>query len=98
MKIAKLLGALVAGGALLAGSVQAVPITGGISLAGGYTVNTGNLNTATAFSSFANVQVTTTSGSFAAAGVILNVPGTVTMTPFSFNPFPGGGVIPLWQT
>ena len=97
MKIAKLM-ALVAGGTLLAGSVQAVPISAGISLAGNYTVNTGNLNTATAFSTFSSVQVTSDSGSFAIAGVILNTIGSVNMTPFSFNPFPGGGVIPLWST
>lgn len=77
----------------LLGTANAVPISGGISLAGGYNVNTGNLNTATAFTSFFGNFVTTTSGSF-----VIVAPGTpVTVTPFSFNPF-GGAVTPLWTT
>jgi hypothetical protein len=75
---------------------QAVPITGGISLAGGYTTDTGNLNTADAFATFTAVQVTGASGSF--SGVTLNTAGSVTMNGFSFDPFPVGGVLPLWST
>jgi hypothetical protein len=82
----------------LAATVQAVPITGGISMAGDYTVNTGNLNTATAFSSFSDVMVTSVAGSYLGAGITMNTPGSVTMSTFTFNPFPGGGVIPLWIT
>lgn len=90
--IARTLIALVAATGLL-GTANAVPISGGISLAGGYNVNTGNLNTATAFTNFFGNFVTTTSGSFA-----IVAPGTpVTVNPFSFNPF-GGSVTPLWST
>jgi hypothetical protein len=75
----------------LSSSAYAAGIVGGISLAGGYTVNTGNLNTATAFTSFSGFS-TGGSGNFSPV-----VAGTaVTMTPFSFNPFPGAGVTPLW--
>jgi VPDSG-CTERM motif len=73
---------------------QAVPIVGGISLAGSYTVNTGNLNTATAFTSFPFALVTGVSGSYTGVGVGLSSP-SVTMTPFSFNPF-SSSVTPLW--
>jgi len=79
-----------------AASVQAVPITGGISLAGAYTVNTGDINTATALTSFSAVTVDSRAGSYIAAGVAL---GTgVTMTPFVFSPFPVAGLTPLWFT
>jgi hypothetical protein len=79
----------------LAISVQATQITGGLSLAGGYTVDTGNLNTANAFTSFSNVQITGVSGSYAGAGLPIGVANSVTMTPFTFSPF--GPVVPLWQ-
>ena len=90
--LTKFITSLAAAG-LLTVSVQAVQISGGLSLAGGYVVNTGDLNTATAFSSFSNVITTSASGSYAgiAAGT------AVTMTPFSFNPFPVAGVTPLWS-
>jgi hypothetical protein len=66
-------------------TARAVPITGGISLAGGYTVNTGNLNTATAFTSFTEEIVTSRSGSFVTAGVAIGAAAVV--NPFSFIPF-----------
>jgi hypothetical protein len=73
-------------------ATNAVPIAGGISLAGGYTADTGDINTANAFTSFSNVIVTTTSGSY------LPVPPATpaTQNPFVFDPFPAGGIIPLW--
>ena len=93
MKIAKMLGAVVAGGTLLLASLssQAVPITGTIGLSGGYTAN-GPLATATAITSFTTVTVNPSGLS----GDYVGTAGTaVTMTPFVFNPF-GGGVVPLW--
>jgi VPDSG-CTERM motif len=81
---------------LFSQQAQAVPtpITGGISLAGGYTVNTGNLNTATAFTSFPFALVTGVSGSYTGVGTGLSSP-SVTMNPFTFNPF-SGPITPLW--
>jgi len=79
---------------LFSQQAQAVPIVGGISLAGGYTTNTGNVNTATAFTSFPSVFVTSVSGSYTGVGTGLSSP-VVTMNPFSFNPF-SAPVTPLW--
>jgi len=80
-------------------SVQATPITGGISLSGDYTVNNGgNLNIATAFTSFTGVEVTSMGGSYVGAGITMYTPGSVTMNAFSFNPFPVLGLSPLWTT
>lgn len=81
-------------------SLHAVQITGGISLAGGYITDTGDLNTATAFTSFTsvNVPVGGLSGSYLAPGVNLSIatPGSIQMNGFSFSPFTP--VIPLWLT
>jgi hypothetical protein len=90
----------VAAGLLLSAqsNVQAALLEGGLSLAGGVSYNTSDINTATAFSSFTGVFVTSVSGDFAGAGITLNQSGSVAMNPFSFNPFPPGGVVPLWQT
>ena len=85
-----------AAGALAVSAVQAAPITGGISLSGGYRTDTGNVNTATAFTVFSNVQVNGATGSF--AGVDLFTVNSISMSAFSFAPFPAGGVTPLWQT
>lgn len=90
-------------GALTAMAVtttQAMMITpgSGISLAGTYVTDTGDLNTANAFTSFSGVYVASDSGAFATAGVTLLTPGSVSMTAFSFDPFPGTGVTPLWTT
>jgi hypothetical protein len=80
--------------ALVGPEAQAVPITGGISLGGAYSTNTGNLNTATAFTSFSNVFVTSVSGSYSTVGTGQMSP-TVTQNGFQFNPFVGP-VVPLW--
>jgi hypothetical protein len=79
---------------LFSQQAQAVPITGGISLAGGYATDTGNINNAKAFTSFSSVFVTSVSGSYSGVGTGLSSP-SVTMNPFSFNPF-SASVTPLW--
>ena len=76
---------------LFSQQAQAVPIVGGISLAGGYVTNTGNINTATAFTSFPFVVVTSVSGSYTGVPTATSV----AMNPFTFNPF-SGSVTPLW--
>lgn len=86
--------AAAAGLALLC-SAQAALIHGGISLSGAYTVDTGNLNTATTFTTFGPNFVSSRGGDFVTAGVAVLT--SVTMTPFAFNPF-GGSVTPLWST
>ena len=79
---------------LFSQQAQAVPIVGGISLAGGYTTNTGNVNTATAFTGFPMVFVISVSGSYSGVGTGMSSP-SVTMNPFTFNPF-SGAITPLW--
>jgi len=85
-----------AAGALAMSGANAAPITGGISLSGGYRTDSGNVNTATAFTLFSNVQVNGATGSF--AGVDMFTVNSISMSGFSFAPFPAGGVTPLWQT
>lgn len=79
---------------LFSQQAQAVPITGGISLAGLYATDTGNLNTANAFTSFHGVIVTSVSGSYTGVGTLGSSP-SVTMNGFTFNPFTVP-VTPLW--
>jgi hypothetical protein len=69
---------------------QAALITGGISFAGSYKTDTGNLNTANAFTKFKSVFVVSCSGDY------LSVPlfTSVTQKPFSFDPFIPNN--PLW--
>jgi hypothetical protein len=71
-----------------------MPITGGISLSGGYATDSGNLNTATAFTSFSGVFVSSVSGSYSGVPTGMASP-SVTQNPFSFNPF-NGPITPLW--
>jgi hypothetical protein len=73
-------------------------LNGGVSLGGGVTYDTADVNTATAFTSFSNVFITSVSGNFAGVGVVEGQSGSVVMNGFSFNPFPPAGIIPLWQT
>lgn len=73
--------------AALAITANAVPITGQIDFTGAVTTDTGNLNTAHAFTSFSGVTVfnnppATPTGSYAGTGG-----ASVTMNSFSFNPF-----------
>jgi hypothetical protein len=74
---------------LMAFSAAAVPITGGISLAGGpVAVNSGdNLSTATAIINFGTVAVTGSSGTYATLnGGIPNFTPVTTTTGFTFLP------------
>ena len=81
--------------ALLSQDASAIPIVGEISFAGSYTINNPNLALATAFTGFSGVTV-----SAAPTGDYSGLAGTgVTMsvTGFTFDPFPAGGVVPLWS-
>src|SRR5260370_35150664 len=79
---------------LFSQQAQAVPITGGIYLAGTYVTNNGNLNTATSFSSFPFVVIPGVSGSYTGVGTGSRGP-SVTLNGFTFNPF-SASVTPLW--
>jgi hypothetical protein len=73
-------------------TAQAIPVSGGISFAGGFTSNTGNLNTATAFSSFTNVISTGSTGTLAPAvsGLTTFNPAVLSFNGFTFGTSPGG--------
>ncbi len=86
------LGAMMLGFALTG---SAATISGGISLSGNVTYDSGDIDTATAFGSFDQVVVNSVSGSYATAGVLAGT--TISMTAFQFAPF-GSSVMPLWQT
>ena len=75
----------------LSQQTQAVMITGGISLGGSYTTDTGDINTANAFTSFPSAFVVSTSGDY--SGVPLFT--SVTQNPFIFDPF-APPISPLW--
>ena len=78
--------------ALLNQEASAIPIVGEISFAGSYTINNANLTLATAFGSFSGVTV-----SLNPTGDYAGLAGAaVTQTAFTFDPFPVGGVVPLW--
>ncbi len=79
----------------LAFSGSAATISGGISLSGNVTYNTGDIDTATAFGSFDQVVVNSVSGSYATVGVLFGT--TISMVAFQFSPFVGS-VLPLWET
>ncbi len=71
-------------------------IQGGISLGGAYTTDTGDINTATKFTSFSNVFVTSVSGSYSGVGTGGSSP-VVTQNPFQFKPIlVPSPVSPLW--
>ena len=71
---------------------SAAPIVGEISFAGSYTIDNPNLTLATQFLSFSNVTV-----SSGPTGDYFGLEGAaVTHSAFTFDPLPGGGVIPLW--
>ena len=79
--------------ALLNQDASAIPIVGEVSFAGSYTINNPNLALATAFNSFSGVTV-----SAGPTGDYAGLAGSaVTMTPFTFDPFPAGGIVPLWS-
>ena len=68
-------------------------IVGEISFSGSYTTNNSNLTLATKFNSFSAVTV--------AAGPTLDYApfagASVTQNAFTFDPFPAGGIVPLWS-
>ena len=73
---------------------QAAMITGGISLGGAFTTDTGNVNTANAFTSFSNVFVVSVNGDYSGVPTGGSSPA-VTQNPFTFDPFTLP-VTPLW--
>lgn len=93
MKLNKILkvGAALGAAFALTSAASAGFISGGISLGGGYATNTGNLNTATTFTSFTAIS---TGGTGNFSPVTLGT--AVTQTGFTFNPLPSGGVTNLW--
>src|ERR1041385_2662873 len=96
MKIAKILGGLVAGGGLLAMSVQAVPITGGISMGGGY-VPTGSLVSGPVSFAFPNPAfVTSVSGSYLVVPTVPN-PLSPPVTYLGFSAVPSSAPQALWS-
>jgi len=70
---------------------QAAMISGGISLGGSYTTDTGDINTANAFTSFPSAFVVSTSGDYSSVPLFTSV----TQNPFVFDPF-APPVSPLW--
>jgi hypothetical protein len=84
--------------ALCVQQAQAVPITGGISLGGGFTTDTGDLNTAHTlfFGSFPSVFITSVSGSYSGVPTGAFTPPSLTQNPVTFDPFTVP-VIPLWS-
>ena len=78
--------------ALLNQEASAIPIVGEVSFSGSYTINNSNLALATKFNTFTGVTV-----SALPTGDYSGLAGAaVTMTAFTFDPFPVGGVVPLW--
>ena len=78
---------------LLCDKTFAAPIVGEISFSGSYTIDNSNLTLATKFLSFSNVTV-----SLGPTGDYAGLAGaSVTHSPFTFDPLPVGGVVPLWS-
>lgn len=76
----------------MAANAAALPqMAGGLSFSGDFAVNTGNVLTATGFSSFSNVVVQSGSGTW--SSVTMNTPATFTAFTFS----PAANVTPLWS-
>lgn len=70
----------------------AAPIVGEISFSGSYTVDNTNLTLTAKFLSFSDVTV-----SLGPTGDYAGLDGiSVTHSPFTFDPLPVGGVVPLW--
>ena len=77
---------------LLCDETSAAPIVGEISFSGSYTVDNSNLILAKKFLSFSDVTV-----SVGPTGDYAGLAGaSVTHSPFTFDPLPVGGVVPLW--
>ena len=72
---------------------SAAPIIGEISFSGSYTIDNSNLVLATKFLSFSGVTV-----SVGPTGDYASLAGaSVIHSPFTFDPLPVGGVVPLWS-
>jgi VPDSG-CTERM motif len=84
--------------ALCVQQAQAVSIQGGISLGGGFTTDTGDLNTAHTliFGTFPTVFITSVSGSYSGVPTGPGTPPSLTQNPVTFDPFTVP-VIPLWS-
>jgi VPDSG-CTERM motif len=84
--------------ALCVQQAQAVPISGGISFGGGFTPNTGDLNTATSlsFGTFPDIFVTSVSGSYSSVPTGAFSPPSLTQNPVTFDPF-NLPITPLWS-
>ncbi len=93
----KILTLVVAAAAMISIAAQALPITGGISMTGGYTPfpNTGDLQDATQFNLAPVGIVTSVSGSYAAAGITPFVTPVSWSSPLIVNP--PTGLVPLWN-
>ncbi len=84
--------------ALCVQQAQAVPITGGLSFGGGFTTDTGDLNTAHTliFGTFPDIFITSVSGSYSGVPTGAGSPPDLTQNPVTFDPFTVP-VIPLWS-
>jgi VPDSG-CTERM motif len=84
--------------ALCVQQAQAVPISGGISFGGGFTTDTGDLNTAHVlfFGTFPDIFITSVSGSYSGVPTGAGTPPDLTQNPVTFDPFTVP-VIPLWS-
>ncbi len=77
----------------MAANAAAEQMTGGLSFSGDYAVDSGNVLTATEFTSFSNVVVQSGSGTWASVA-----PNTeATFTAFIFSPAPVANVDALWS-
>ena len=86
------LAAILIAGALLSTSAQAVPVAGNITFKGGATLDTGDVATANAVSTWLNPAVQSADGSYSGIAVYT----AVTMgTPWVFDP--GGPRLGLWS-
>ena len=84
--------------ALCVQQAQAVPITGGLSFGGGFTTDTGDLNTAHTlfFGTFPDIFITSVNGSYSGVPTGMSSPPDLTQNPVTFDPFTVP-VIPLWS-
>lgn len=76
---------------LAAFNAAALPMTGAVSFSGDYVLDTGDISTATAFTSFSNVVVQSGSGTW------LSVPTNTPAVFYAFSFSPPANVTPLWS-
>lgn len=80
---------------LATATVPAIPITGTISMGGEANLNSSDLGTATAVSSWPLVYVVADSGSFGSIGALTMV--NMSSSPWTFSPAPGQPLSDLWN-